>query len=108
MNADRTKQPADSAFQLAPALVRSVRWGLIATLLLGLLSFVPAVGIVPHLIVMASASMLSLFWMPAESSFWHWSIFAAFVLCTLLLAALRLVHLFVLHQLALSNAPGNS
>ncbi len=107
MNVDRTKQPVDSAFRLAPALLRSVRWGLIVTLLLALLSFVPGVGIVSYLVVMASASMLSMFWMPAESSFWHWSIFAAFVLCTLLFAAFRLVHLFFLHQLAHSNATGN-
>jgi len=96
-----------SAFHLAPAILRSVRWGFIVTLLLAVLSFVPGISLLPYLIVMASAALLGMFWLPAESSFWHWSIFAAFILCTLLFTAFRLVHLFFLHQLANSNATGN-
>lgn len=103
MNDQQVTPKTSEKFRFGAAVLRSLGWGLVVTLLLGLLLFIPGVRVIPYCIYMASVALLSMVSVPG-AAFERMSYVATVVFPTLVFAAFRFVHLSFLHQLTNSNA----
>jgi hypothetical protein len=98
----QTQKPQDAAFRVSRAILHSLRWGFIATVILSLLSLLPVVSVLPQLVFVASLAFFNL-WLP-ETGYELWAALAGAVACVLVLAAFHFINLFFLHQITNSNA----
>lgn len=105
MNTGHKPPPEKTKFHLIPAILRSLRWGLVGSLLLVLMSFVPGLNVLPFGALMAAYVLLARFHVlgvPSEA----WAVVVVVCLFTFVFALFRLVHLYFLHQLA--NSPDHN